>query len=86
MLLSDISQSTQYNIPYPAGMAEVALEEVVRCSKRVVAGAMAFQVGGHKLLTKCHHEASGPPLKSFLFNCKRRCPPRCRYYRSWRAS
>jgi hypothetical protein len=68
MLLSDISQSTQYDIPYPQGMASVTLEEVVRCSKRVVAGAMAFQVGGEKLLTKCHHKSTGPPLLSFLFD------------------
>ena len=34
-----------------------------------MAGAMAFQLGGErKLLTRCHHEAIGPPLKSFLFD------------------
>ena len=68
LLLSDISQSTLYAIPYPKNMQVVTLEEVVRCSKRVVAGAMAFQVGGDKLLTKCHHDSAGPPLKSFLFD------------------
>ena len=45
------------------------LTEVVRCSKRIVAGAMAFQLGGEKkLLTSCHHEVAGPPLKSYIFN------------------
>lgn len=24
--------------------------------------------GEEKLLTKCHHESTGPPLKSFLFD------------------
>lgn len=24
--------------------------------------------GDEKLLTKCHHESTGPPLKSFLFD------------------
>eukprot|EP00966_Prymnesium_polylepis_P157881 3648955-Prymnesium_polylepis.1 len=50
-------------------MRDVALTEVIRCSRRIVAGAMAFQLGGdEKLLTKCHHESTGPPLKSFLFD------------------
>ena len=33
---------------------------------------MAFQLGGDaKLLTCCHHEVTGPPLKSFLFDVDR---------------
>lgn len=69
MLLSDVSQSRGRRVQYPAEMREVVMSEVVRCSKRIVAGAMAFQLGGEeKLLTKCHHEATGPPLKSFLFD------------------
>ena len=32
--------------PYPPGLKEVRLTEVVRCSERIVAGAMAFQLGG----------------------------------------
>jgi len=69
LLLSDISQSLGRDIAYPAECREVVLSEVVRCSKRIVAGAMAFQLGGEeKLLTKCHHEATGPPLKSYLFD------------------
>jgi len=69
LLLSDASQSHGRGIDYPPGLQEVNLSEVVRCSKRIVAGAMAFQLGGEqKLLTKCHHEATGPPLKSFLFD------------------
>jgi hypothetical protein len=69
LLLSDLSQSLGRDIQYPGGLRDVVLHEVVRCSKRIVAGAMAFQLGGEeKLLTKCHHDSTGPPLKSFLFD------------------
>ena len=44
LLLSDISQSLGRSIPFPAGVHRATLLEVVRCSKRIVAGAMAFQV------------------------------------------
>ena len=69
LLLADISQSSGGAIPFPLECARVSLTEVVRCSKRIIAGAMAFQLGGEqKLLTRCHHESTGPPLKSFLFD------------------
>jgi hypothetical protein len=68
LLLSDASQATarsRFGLP---NLREVRLTEVVRCSERIVAGAMAFQLGGEtKLLTKCTHTVAGPPLKSFLF-------------------
>ena len=49
-------------------MHDVTLEEVVRCSKRIVTAASTFQLGGEqKLLTQCHHKSTGPPLKTFLF-------------------
>ena len=69
VLLSDISQSRGRDLPYPEGMAEVTLTEVVRCSKRIVQAASTFQLGGEeaKLHTQCHHAATGPPVKSFLF-------------------
>ena len=69
LLLADISQSAGSSIPFPRECERVRLTEVVRCSKRIIAGAMAFQLGGEqKLLTRCHHESTGPPLKSFLFD------------------
>lgn len=69
LLLADISQSLGRSIPFPTEAERVQLTEVVRCSRRIVAGAMAFQLGGEqKLLTRCHHSAVGPPLKSFLFD------------------
>ena len=69
LLLADISQSLGRSIPFPTEVERVQLTEVVRCSRRIVAGAMAFQLGGEqKLLTRCHHSAVGPPLKSFLFD------------------
>ena len=92
VLLSDVSQSQgQADTGFPSddGITNVELTEVVRSSKRIVAGggavfvvsfelyvtlfslsAMAFQVEveGKEALTKCHHESSGPPLKTFLFD------------------
>ena len=68
VILSDLSQSDGRLVSYPS-MQEVLLTEVVRSSKRVVAGAMQFQLGGEaKLLTQCHHESTGPPLRTFLFD------------------
>ena len=74
VLLSDVSQSAQgqadTGFPSDDGIINVELTEVVRSSKRIVAGAMAFQVEakGEESLTKCHHESTGPPLKTFLFD------------------
>jgi hypothetical protein len=42
--------------------------QVVRCSQRIVAGAASFQLGEHRRETKSMHAASGPPLKSYLFD------------------
>eukprot|EP01049_Picozoa_sp_SAG25_P009825 SAG25_NODE_1010_length_4313_cov_1.562411_1_plen_1437_part_11 len=77
MLLSDVSQSLRSDIEFPEGLHPVHLTEVVRSSKRIVAGAMQFQTDaktegdqGAALETKCHHESEGPPLKSFLFDVK----------------
>ncbi|KAJ1447941.1 hypothetical protein M885DRAFT_541007 [Pelagophyceae sp. CCMP2097] len=68
LLLSDASQACSH-AAYPPRLSAVALEEVVRSSQRVVAGAMAFQLGGErKLLTTCANAAAGPPLKTFLFD------------------
>lgn len=67
LLLSDISQSTGRNINYGDGEEHtIELTEVVRSSQRIVAGAAAFQIENIKKV-KCQHNASGPPLKSFLF-------------------
>jgi hypothetical protein len=71
MLLSDVSQGLTNDACFPDELTEVVLTEVVRSSKRIVAGAMKFQLQGEdKLLTKCHHESEGPPLQSFLFDIK----------------
>ena len=44
------------------------LTEVVRSSQRIVAGAAAFQLGENKAQVTSQHNATGPPLKSFLFD------------------
>ena len=49
-------------------MVEVVLTEVVRSTQRIVAGAGAFQLGDKKLMTTSQHNASGPPLKTFVFD------------------
>ena len=69
MLLSDISQSSGREIAYPTGESRVIqLTEVVRSSQRIVAGATAFQLGEFKAEVTSQHNATGPPLKSFLFD------------------
>ena len=74
VLLSDTSQGHGQYSQYPCepDLVNVTLNEVVRSSKRIVAGAMAFQLddddGAGKMLAKCHHESNGPPLKTFLFD------------------
>ena len=69
MVLCDVSQSLGRDIQYPPGLTPVQLTEVVRCSKRIVQAASSFQIGGEaKLDTQCHHDSTGPPLKSFLFD------------------
>jgi hypothetical protein len=71
MLLSDISQSSGRDIDWPepdGKMLVVKLTEVVRSSQRIVAGAAAFQLGENKAEVTSQHNATGPPLKSFLFD------------------
>jgi hypothetical protein len=69
LLLSDASQAADPSVAknYPEVQCEVELTEVVRSSKRIVAGAMHFQTGAKGAL-QCHHDSAGPPLKSFLFS------------------
>ena len=77
LLLSDVSQANRSDIKFPSDplqpCKEVILTEVVRNSKRIVAGVKQFQVGGQdgddrENETKCAHDSDGPPLKSFLFD------------------
>jgi hypothetical protein len=76
LLLSDISQSRGRAVAYPPGLWEVSLSEVVRCSKRIVAGAMAFALGGEeKMLTRCHHDTTGESISNrILYSfCRATC-------------
>ena len=73
LLISDVSQSLGWEIDYPMEIvAEVVLTEVVRSTQRIVAGAAAFQLGDKKLLTGNAHNATGPPLKTFVFDVPRK--------------
>ena len=40
----------------------------MRSTQRIVAGAGAFQLGDKKLMTTSQHNATGPPLKTFVFD------------------
>ena len=85
LLLSDASQAVALEQVFPDGLKkqlqDVFLTEVVRSSKRIVAGAAAFQLGvdggnrvegdgGAPEVVKCHHESDGPPLRSHIFDMK----------------
>ena len=56
------------NVSYPEGLEEVALTEVVRCSERILTAASMFQLGEAKDHTSSHHDVTGPPLQTFLFD------------------
>eukprot|EP00434_Breviolum_minutum_P027950 symbB.v1.2.024729.t1/scaffold2363.1/size81248/2 len=67
LVLSNLSQSSVLNPAFPADMTEVRLTEVVRCTKRIVAGAAAFHAtpdDKEGLGSLC---PDGPPLKTYLF-------------------
>ena len=67
LVLSNLSQSSVLKPAFPADMTEVRLTEVVRCTKRIVAGAAAFHAtpdDKEGLGSLC---PDGPPLKTFLF-------------------
>ena len=67
LLLSNLSQSSVLKPTFPADMTEGRLTEVVRCTKRIVAGAAAFHATADDkegLGSLC---PDGPPIKTFLF-------------------
>ena len=67
LLLSSKSQASGNDVVF-AGAKEVKLTEIVRSTKRIVAGSAAFQGSeGEKEGVKSICPA-GPPLKSFLFD------------------
>ena len=63
LLLSDDSQSSAVENNFPS-MQRVKLTQVVRSTKRIVAGAAAFQLTAESITSV---GTDGPPLKSFLF-------------------
>ncbi|KAH8046239.1 hypothetical protein JL721_12446 [Aureococcus anophagefferens] len=79
LFLGDASQATSAmdgaglvrsiaNVPESAEVATVALEGV-RSTKRIVAGAAAFQLeAGRKAATRGHSASDGPPLEARLFD------------------
>ena len=67
LVLSNLSQSSVLKPIFPADMTEGRLTEVVRCTKRIVAGAAAFHATPQEkegLGSLC---PDGPALKTFLF-------------------
>ncbi|CAE7244678.1 unnamed protein product [Symbiodinium sp. CCMP2592] len=67
LLLSDESQSASVSQTYP-DMARVKLSEVVRSTKRIVAGAATFQLNTQRDTAVSSLGSDGPPLKTFLFD------------------
>ncbi|CAE7377564.1 unnamed protein product, partial [Symbiodinium microadriaticum] len=67
LILSDESQSASVSQTYP-DMARVKLSEVVRSTKRIVAGAAAFQLNTQGEDDASSLGSDGPPLKTFLFD------------------
>ena len=79
LLLADASQATAthkpdqiarslVDLPQEQKVAVATLSEVVRSTKRIVAGAAAFQLeAGRKAETKTHAASVGPPLVARVF-------------------
>lgn len=67
LLLSDLSQSASLHPSFPKDATTVTMTEVVRSTKRIVAGAQAFQIRIDGVSTSCSG-TEGPPLKTFMFN------------------
>jgi hypothetical protein len=78
LLISDVSQSEEFTDSWCNVLLarkgnrnrikpkRAVLNQVVRCSRNIIDGAKDFQTNNAKS-TECHHNALGPPLKSFLF-------------------
>jgi hypothetical protein len=71
ILLSDVSQWSTAELDFPKCMTDVVLDQVVRNSRRIVAGARAFQTGNAAIPTECHHQSDGLPLRPILFDAVR---------------
>ncbi|CAH0363824.1 unnamed protein product [Pelagomonas calceolata] len=79
LLLADASQATAthkpdqiarslVDLPHEQKVAVATLSEVVRSTKRIVAGAAAFQLeAGRKAETETHAASIGPPLVARIF-------------------
>ena len=66
LLLSSVSQNSSGAVHFPPAK-EISLTQVVRSTKRIVAGAAAFQASvaeKEQIASLC---PAGPPLKAFLF-------------------
>ena len=66
LLLSDKSQ-TVGQTTFPKEAVPVDMTEIVRSSKRIAAGASAFQLDTRQKRYSCSHDTEGPPLKTFIF-------------------
>jgi len=68
VLLSDVSQSDGRDAAYPEGLHVMRLEEVIRSTQRIVAGASAFQLVDGGDPARCN-EPPGFPLYPHIFAC-----------------
>ena len=67
LLLSSLSQASSINQSFPQ-MQEVKLTEVVRSTKRIVAGSAAFHPSDAEKQDVTSLCPDGPPLKTFIFD------------------
>ena len=70
LFLSDESQSSAVRAKFPHVPCRVQLTEVVRSTKRIVAGAASFQLLAESGEPTASASTDGPPLKVFLFDQK----------------
>ena len=69
LLCSDASQSSAVEQTYPwPGIQTVKLTQVLRSTKRIVAGSAAFRLDSGMADVATALSTDGPPLKSFIFN------------------
>eukprot|EP00931_Biecheleriopsis_adriatica_P005170 TRINITY_DN10670_c0_g1_i4.p1 TRINITY_DN10670_c0_g1~~TRINITY_DN10670_c0_g1_i4.p1 ORF type:complete len:1418 (+),score=320.03 TRINITY_DN10670_c0_g1_i4:584-4255(+) len=66
VIISDSSQAKDKDIAFPPVDQEEILDEIVRCTERIVSAAAPMQAGNAEFLT-CH-SVNGPPLKSYIFD------------------
>ncbi|CAK9113857.1 unnamed protein product [Durusdinium trenchii] len=77
IILSDASQSSAFvqNYPLEFPVRRVSLDQVIRCTERIVLGAKSFQLNSDQGDDVTSVGSNGPPLKTFIFERGKGAPP-----------